>query len=285
MARHIEKVHGGVNTNEVHLDENHAKYVFPAGEGARRLDMHPNAWPGFRDARRVFFVIEGCIKADAVLSAGEAVFSVPSVTLWRAPELSDFAPRLRDVAVYIVPDSDWYANGAVLAQAMFCRSFLRRSGVTDTHVAAPPPAPDGGKVGIDDLLYLGGTLNDLEVLERETHYGLAEFIAEQGKWRKDKVVRGAEVLEGLALHAGADGRLYCSLRSIARIMGCHHSKVERAVRDLEDCGAIEIDGSLDSHPRYYDRQKGWVGWESKERPLISIAPTLRAKDTRRHLGD
>jgi hypothetical protein len=52
-----------------------AKYVFPTGEGARRLDVHPDAWPRFRDPRRVFFVIEGCIKSDAVFSTGEAVFS------------------------------------------------------------------------------------------------------------------------------------------------------------------------------------------------------------------
>jgi hypothetical protein len=205
MERHIAKVHGGVNTNEVHLDENRAKYVFPTGRGARRLDEHPNAWPLFRDPRRVFFVIEGCIKADAVLSAGEAVFSVPSVTLWRAPELDEFAPRLRGVLVYIVPDSDWYGNDAVLTQAMFCRSYLRRLGV-NTHIAAPPPAPDGGKRGIDDHLHHGGALSQLEVLEREAGYGLAEFIADNRKWRKDKVVRGAEVLESLALHAGSDTR-------------------------------------------------------------------------------
>jgi Helix-turn-helix domain len=186
--------------------------------------------------------------------------------------------------VYIVPDSDWYENGSVLAQAMFCRSFLRRLGVA-AQVAAPPPAPDGSKRGIDDHLQHGGALSELEVLEREAHYGLAEFIAQQRRWRRDKVVRGAEVLESLALHAGSDGRLYCSLRSIARIMGCHHSKVERAIRDLEECGAVEIDGSLDSNPKHYDRKNGWVGWEWNERPAITITPLLRAKDTRHRLGN
>jgi hypothetical protein len=124
MQRHIEKVHGGVNDQTVHLDENRAKYVFPPGDGAKRLDMHPEAWTRFTTASRVFFVIEGCIKADAVLSAGEAVFSVPSVTLWRAHELHAFARTLRGKVVYIIPDADWTTNGLVITQAIFCRTYF-----------------------------------------------------------------------------------------------------------------------------------------------------------------
>jgi hypothetical protein len=93
MARHIEKVHRGINDETVHLDENRAKYVFPPGGGARRLDQHPQAFIWLATARRVFFAIEGCIKADAIVPAGEAVFSVPSVTLWRAPELGHYTRR------------------------------------------------------------------------------------------------------------------------------------------------------------------------------------------------
>jgi hypothetical protein len=282
MSRHIEKVHGGTNDQTVHLDKNLAKYVFPPGDGAKRIDVHPQAWPRFVNASRVFFVIEGCIKADAVLSAGEAVFSVPSVTLWLAPELSAFTRNLRGKVVYIVPDADWAKNGAVITQAMFCRSFLRRAGV-DAHVAAPPE--EHGLKGVDDFLAHGGySVNDLAVLERETPYGLAEWLAERGTWRKTKAVRGAEVLESLALHADMNGQIRASLRSVARIMGCHHSRVERAVKDLVECGVIEVEGSLDTHARHYDKEKGWVGWEWKERPAITIVPELRAKDTTHPLG-
>ena len=129
-------------------------------------------------------------------------------------------------------------------------------------------------------------MSDLDVLDREAQHGLAEFVAERGKWRKDKVVRGAEVLENLALHADVKNPcLHTSLRSIARIMGVHHSRVERAIRDLEECGAIEVSGSLDAVPRYYNRlKKSWVGWEWTERPSITISPALRAKDTTHKLG-
>jgi hypothetical protein len=292
MTRHITKVHGGTNVQTVHLDENRAKYVFPTGNGAKRLDVHPKAWVRFVNASRVFLGIEGCIKADAMLSAGEAVFSVPSVTLWAAPELSAFTRRLKGKVVYIVPDADFAENDLVMTQAMFCRTFLRRRGIT-AHVAVPSieedaPRDENGKLirnGVDDFLYYGGTMNDLAVLERETPYGLAEWLAERRTFRKDKVVRGAEVLESLATHAGANGEIRAPLRSVARIMGVHHSRVERGVRDLEEWGVAEISGSLARQPRHYDRKtRRWVGWEWKEQPTIRIVPELRAKDTLHRLG-
>jgi hypothetical protein len=57
------------------------------------------------------------------------------------------------------------------------------------------------------------------------------------------------------------------------------------LEDLEECGAITVDGSLATQPRHYDRRKScWVGWEWTERPAITITPVLRAKDHRRKLG-
>ena len=287
MQRHIEKKHGGVNDQTVHLDENHAKYVFPPEEGAKRLDVHPQAWPKFATADRVFFVIEGCLKADAILSAGEAVFSVPSVTLWRAPELPAFTKMLRRRVVYVVPDNDIFnieAKGhtAVTNQAMFCRTFLRNLGI-DAHVAAS--TLESGQKGIDDFLGHGGTMDDLAVLERETRFGLAEWLAENQKWRKDRVVRGAELLNALALYADMNGKVWASLRTIARVMGVHPSRVQRAIKDLEECGVATVDGSLETAPRYFNRAaKRHVGWDWKERPTITIVPELRAKDTTRRLG-
>jgi hypothetical protein len=63
---------------------------------ARRLDVHRMAWERFAETDRVYFGIEGCLKADSILSAiiregrNESVFSVPSVSLWAAPELDSF---------------------------------------------------------------------------------------------------------------------------------------------------------------------------------------------------
>ena len=55
---------------------------------ATRIDSNPLALDLLNGAERIYFGIEGCIKADAMLSAilesGEraTVVSVPSVTLW-----------------------------------------------------------------------------------------------------------------------------------------------------------------------------------------------------------
>src|SRR5215207_836024 len=61
---------------------------------ARRVDIHPMALERLEAAEAVYFGIEGCLKADAILSAiiregrNESVFSVPSVSLWEAEELA-----------------------------------------------------------------------------------------------------------------------------------------------------------------------------------------------------
>lgn len=282
MTRHIEKIHGGINVQEVHLDSNLAKYVFPPGDGAKRLDVHPHAWPKFVNASRVFFVIEGCLKADAVLSAGEAVFSVPSVTLWQAKELPAFASCLRGKTAYIVPDNDLFnpearGHSAVKTQALFCRTFLRRLGI-DARIAAPPYP---GHKGIDDYLGFGGTMDDLAVLDRDPPFGLAEWMATQAKFRRDRLVRAAEGLRGLALHADSNGEFKYSLRAASRIMGIHHSRLQRSVEDLQDLGAVEVEGDLSTAPRWRDPKTGkWVAWdwESEDRPIIRIHPALRAND-------
>jgi hypothetical protein len=77
---HIFKHHRDGNVHTVHKSLDPAKYIFPARVDARRIDMHTQAALRFANASHVFFVIEGCIKADAVLCAGGAVLSVPSVS-------------------------------------------------------------------------------------------------------------------------------------------------------------------------------------------------------------
>lgn len=158
-ADHVERWHGGVDVVGRHAHTRKRKDA--SVNYAKRIDVHPFVLPMFEKAERVFFCIEGCIKADAVLSAGEAVFSVPSVTLWEAPEdeLQEFAAvYLHGKTVIIVPDSDWHENGAVLTQAMLVRSALRRMSVRAI-VAAPPnldsPDPKKRKQGVDDFLVAG----------------------------------------------------------------------------------------------------------------------------------
>jgi hypothetical protein len=305
IARHKNSDdHAGVNNEAVHCHVPQGKYLFcPGRDYAKRLDVHPLALPLFDRVGRVFFVIEGCIKADAVLSQGEAVFSVPSVTLWDAPELPAFIDTyLQDKEVVIVPDADWYENGAVMTQAMLCRSFLRRHRI-EALVAAPPieGVKDGIK-GVDDFLAAGGKLSDLVVIEREVEpLRLLKFLSGQrrtitwhdgreipwgplpGSSRRDGRNRNAEVVEALALHA-VNGDYAAPLRTIARVMNVPIKKVTRAVDDLLEYGAITVDKPLRTQSgvwrgNYFDRAEEWV-----DRPTITVHPDLRATETSRPLG-
>jgi hypothetical protein len=88
---HVQRRHDGTPTDAPHRHPYKAKDRRVSYE--KRLDMHPRAARMLPSAERVFFSIEGSIKADALLSKGECSFAVPSVTMWAAPELERFTRR------------------------------------------------------------------------------------------------------------------------------------------------------------------------------------------------
>lgn len=235
MQRHIKKHHGGKNINHVHTVETRTHYVFPKGAHAKRVDAHPISHDAFHDAERVFFAIEGCIKADAIVSElleiGEppAVVSVPSVTLWLATgqaretwnvsELDLVAKRLLSgkVAV-IVPDADWINNWMVYRQAMLLRSFLRERGV-DARVAAPDIKAfrrNKGLKGFDDsrVAHLRGefpggegAIAELIEIDRPVRVDVPLLVKHRWAGRSHRIDRyGARILETLAIHAGIEVR-------------------------------------------------------------------------------
>jgi hypothetical protein len=219
---------------------------------ARRLDMHPFAAERLASARRVWFIIEGCLKSDAALSwlitngcDDETVASVPSVTLWRAPELERFTDLyLQGKQVVIVCDADgWRSdqpNQAVQAQSMMLRSFLRwRISPGPNHefgavVAAPPFDPDdldgSGKPtlnGVDDHLGAGKSLGELEVVGLEPPSDTFNWIlthpreGQQRAPRLETVRNEAAALEGIALHGGTAGVYRGTIENLAGICGLH----------------------------------------------------------------
>jgi hypothetical protein len=140
--RHIVNEHDGVNTDDVHRHDPEAgKYLFLPGSVEDRIDMHPRAAAMLPTAEHVFFVLEGVLKNDAVLSAGECVFSVPSVTLWNPREIQWFArEHLQGKTVFVVPDADWIEKEMVDRFALTARTYLREVlGEDRAFVAAPPP--------------------------------------------------------------------------------------------------------------------------------------------------
>jgi hypothetical protein len=298
LAKHLQKCRGGME-----------KVKDKSQERAKRIDVHPLAVPRLDspDTSRVSFGLEGCLKADALLVKGEAVFSVPSVTLWHAPELDAFAERyLRGKLVLIVPDADWRENDLVITQAMMARQHLRRRHGIDAYVAAPPvpenPERDaGGKLkhnGVDDFLADGWTVEDLVVVNREVP---ADKIREWVRWQDAgmEVLRDSEVLQCLALHAGHGGRwldgslkerpgeLHRSFSAYTSLLGwSDYRRVKRAIEALADLPGLESDraitiekGGLElAEPELKLGGGEWywseLDWE--DRPRITVAPEFRA---------
>jgi hypothetical protein len=278
---HVEKYHDGVDITGGHTHVRRVKDP-SAPPLARRLDVNPLAVQKLLDDPVVFFALEGCIKADAILSAGAAVFSVPSVTLWDVPELERFAYEyLLDKVVVIVPDADWSDNLLVVNQARMCEAHLFRLGVPETHVAAPPPAFLGMPTnGCDDFLAAHGRLEDLVVLDYELPTEIYEWVARHGV-RRDRAHRDVEAIRALSTYTGPSGRFEAPLQTLAHVMGLHRESVSRVIHRLEDLGAVTIDGSLRTKPDYFSRQEEW--WK---RPPITLIPELRSHDKpEQRLGD
>jgi hypothetical protein len=291
-VKHVEHDHAGLDVVGKHP---HISRVSDDGVNyAARVDVHPLAYRRFGErfekATRVFFVIEGCLKSDSMLSAGEAVFSVPSVTLWGTPydDLEKVAASLlQGQRVVVVADADWYAKHEVLTQAILCRSFLRKLGIS-TLVSAPPI--NSGHKGWDDFRGKGGgEPDDLVVMDRELSPRIDSWAAQQpstNKKDRDKIDRNVGVLKALALHAGTrrrgrdddedDGVLYRSTRSFARILDIHEDTVDSALEDLAHSGAIEIAGSLETRDEAWYGRRMIYGFDWADRPTIKIREDLRA---------
>jgi hypothetical protein len=290
LANHLRKKHGGTELEP--WDEH--KHQWPvktwrSRTAADRLDFHPLALPLFKRAERVFFCIEGCIKADAILSAildtreASAVFSVPSVTMWNEDELLRAAPLLYGKTVIIVPDGDWFLNSLVETQAKLIRSFLRRRLNIKAHIAAT----DIGLVGedikaFDDLRARNpdANLDDLHVIDWETAPELADFVSRPRGWRGDRFLRAADAFEGLALHAASNGALGSSLQKpelgasmqkLSRAMGVNYDRVRDGVEDLRELGVVEVDGSLETVEKVWRGNRPVYGLDWELAPKITLA--------------
>ncbi len=138
---------------------------------SKRFDIHPAARELIQRRKELWFCLEGSLKADAVLSAGEAVFSVLGVTMWNVPKeewttLSRYLTRERSM-VHVVPDSDYFTNGQVALNAWRCVSEWRTRGV-EADLAVPGSLiklhGQEKKTGVDDWLAAGMSLRDMTFL-------------------------------------------------------------------------------------------------------------------------
>ena len=263
-ARHQEKYGCAIAGSHTHP-------VPVKGEGsAKRIEVHRVALPRYEDAVRIWLMIEGCLKADSVLSQiimdnrPESVCSIPSVTCTNFAELEAFAKRnLIDKQVVIGPDADWSGNPLVVTQALIIYSFLKDLGL-DVLIAAPPPKSGdlcgmcGGKwhKGHDDYLGAGHSLDDLVVINREANPAVEQWVRAEGARRlaaggrharREGIERDGFALQILSLIADDDGiirtaakprdeddhlRGGLSLQTLGRLLDTHPKNVSNTIKSL-----------------------------------------------------
>jgi hypothetical protein len=151
------------------------KYLLKAGSHMQ-VDVPPLSLPSLTDPHVPIIITESALKADAILSVIEpgtfCVISVAGVYGWRSqgmplPDFGDipFLTKARDRITHrrrVIPlfDSDAATNPNVTRARWELGKFLGRKGARVDPVDIPP-APDGGKQGIDDFLAAGGNLHKL----------------------------------------------------------------------------------------------------------------------------
>ena len=296
LRTHIEKWHKEeppVLEDGRHL---HIRRVKDDESLARRLDVHPMAAARWSDAKRVYFGIEGCLKADSILSAiiredrPESVFSVPSVSLWAADEFEDFLPHLRRMTVIVVPDADWHKKPQVIAHARFAQRFLQNHGIR-AFVAAPPL--ESGHKGVDDYLGDGGSLDELEVLDREPSTKIRRAVAEREPFVRADGLRNMErMIRDLAFFADKGGYVQVTHQTMAKILSVDRSSVANVLERLRDAGWAEVEqqnareewvprtGGIRTRKGYMSGGVFWAGPEEWAlRTRIGVREDLRCTDT------
>lgn len=114
------------------------------------------------------WIVEGMKKADSLRSRG--IYAIAILGVWGAlgkQGRKDFAKiDWQDRHVIIGFDSDVLTNPNVKKAESATAKMLQESGAT-VQVVRLPEAPNGTKVGVDDFLAQGGTLDDLMALIEE----------------------------------------------------------------------------------------------------------------------
>lgn len=274
------------------------KYEQPSkhyGGPGNVLDVHPSLRHLIADVGVPVIFVEGVKKADAIISAARAagvevlVVAISGVWNWLSdkkpiPDLLDIPLRGRDAR--IVYDSDMLRNPDVLdAARRFAEYLLERE--AEPRVAYLPDKPDGSKMGADDFLAAGGTLEELEMLMcpydpaylvvarlgRDERLRAAIAAERSGWWTYDwsrmvgtgenpNSMRGhtaRDVMKALIDKAERRGRVkegvvevQGSTRAIAEEAATSRQSAMKALRNLEAEGLVEIlEAGSAAKPRAY----------------------------------
>jgi hypothetical protein len=291
LRAHIKHHHGGIEPNPG-LHHYVRRNVKDRKNGsATRLDIHPWAAERLQQAEIVFFVIEGLIKADAVLTyilkhdLPASVFSVPAVWQWDAPELPAFARwHLLGKRVYVVADADAYKNElGVMRPARLCQQKLSELGVDEVEIALPPAKTRRKWKGVDDFLANGGHLEDLEITRYKLNPRWAMWWHEDARVLQ-RAMSETKYLMLLSILVDRDGNYSGSFRSLARIFGGEPTPTIRILQRLKDAGHITMTGDPKTRQRVWLNQlfeigsvEEWDMLEGPDAPVITLDPKFRAE--------
>jgi hypothetical protein len=165
-----------------------AKYMQPKG-APNRLDVHPRQHGAVKGTGGMRYITEGEKKVDAGVSHGLLMVGMSGV--WNGQKDKELIPDwdllpLAGEDHSILFDSDIETNEHVQAAAERQARLLRARGA-NMFITLLPPAPDGGKQGVDDFFANGGTAKQLELLTRPYD----EAVVERVRLTRDQRLRGA----------------------------------------------------------------------------------------------
>lgn len=165
-----------------------AKYMQPK-DHPNRLDVHPRQHELVKRAGGTRYVTEGEKKVDAGVGRGLLMVGLSGV--WNGQKdkalILDWDLLPLDGEDYTLCfDSDIETNEHVQGAADRMARLLRARGA-NVSITLLPPAPDGGKQGLDDFFANGGTVKQLELLTRP--YDAA--VVERVRLTRDQRLRGA----------------------------------------------------------------------------------------------
>jgi hypothetical protein len=146
-------------------DDRPIKYPVPRGQRFR-IDVHPEVLSLVMDRSIPLTVTEGILKADALVSRGEPALGLFGCWGWMQDDrpLDDWRSLpLAAREVSVIFDSDVCTNQNVrMAAVRLCQLLEDLS--AHPRIIAIPQAAGSPKVGIDDFLFAGGELSELETL-------------------------------------------------------------------------------------------------------------------------
>jgi predicted RNA-binding protein with RPS1 domain len=213
------------------------------------LDVHPRNLKRLRDPAVPLWVVEGEKKGDALTSRGECAIALPGV--WNFQRSGEMLPDWDYVALsgrllYVCFDSDAWSNPNVqmALERLVAALETREAKVLVVHLE---DNPDGSKVGADDHLAAGGTVDELKLRART-------FVPEdigQSRLSKDEKLRAAvkdlerqhAAADWTAPGGDADEDLYLTLAAHA---AKHGTVLPEGVRVVVSWGTLQLEAKIGS---------------------------------------